>query len=370
LPSLLTAELGRLFRAGFSLLPLGGDDGKKPIVGFKDRSRLPLALVLDRMAGAGSKTFGIRLAGLLVVDVDTDTPEARAYVEQRFGTSSASTKTSRGFHLYFRHDGPKPSTVDLPGIRIDFKAGGNEFVVGAYSERPDGTIYRALGRLVSASELPWFEDRGAVENEPDQPKVNGRFPVGCRRTTLKRRAHQLAVVADTFDNLLADLLGFRDWEIERPEDFPDAEISKLAVWFWDLRERGQLWNGRNSAVLIQRSAIDLLAKSKSRNKGLAMLLFNILSVDQGNSPDAFAIVPDGLRQSGRLVAGRRQIYDALDLLLELRLVICRKRPRGNRNHYLYQLGDGRQEGEEGERGGGSILILVSDKDTHSGGLAA
>ncbi|OBQ83184.1 bifunctional DNA primase/polymerase [Mesorhizobium sp. WSM3873] len=379
LPSTLTAEIGRLYGAGFSLLPLGGDDGKKPIVAFKDRGRLPLARVLDRLAAAGSRTFGIRLSGMLVIDVDTDTPEARAYVETRFGSSPALTKTSRGFHLYFRHEGPKPPTIDLPGIRIDFKAGGNDFVVGALSQRPDGTIYRPLGRLVSVAELPNFQDRGA-DDAPVQRNADGRFPVGSRQKSLKRRAHQLALVADTFDEVLADLLGFRDWEVEQPEDFPDDKVASIAAWYWDLREKRELWSGRRSAVKIQRSAIDLIATARKGKatlrainivKGTASLLYNLVLADHGHKPGAtFALVPDALRKSGRMSNGRRQIYDAIDLLIDLELLICVSQPRGNRDHYIYRLGPGRQVRGRIEEGEGSNLTLISVTDTHSGGLAA
>lgn len=367
LSPVLTTELARLYDAGFSLLPLGGDDGKKPIVAFKDRARLPLALVVNRMLSAKSKAFGVRLQRLLVVDVDTDTPEARNYVSRRFGDSPVKTKTGRGFHLYFRHEGKKPATVELPGIRVDFKSGANEFAVGAQSERPDGVVYWPLGqKLVSVSDLPKFEDRDFSSADPQPTKIDGRYPVGCRQKSLKRRAHQLAVVADTFDELLADLLAFREWEIEMPENFSDTYVEGLARWFWHKRENGKLWSGKDSAVLIHRTAIDELA---SRGEGLAFLLHAILVADHAHKPDEiFAIVPDGLRLSGRLKAGRRQIYDAIDVLVELKLIHCHSKPRGKRNHYLYQLGPVRKE--EG-RGEGSKVILVPDKDTHVGeGLAA
>ncbi|RUT97316.1 bifunctional DNA primase/polymerase, partial [Mesorhizobium sp. M7A.T.Ca.TU.009.02.1.1] len=289
LPALLTAELGRLFQAGFSLLPLGGDDGKKPIVAFKDRSRLPLGLVVNRMAGAGSNTFGIRLEGLLVVDVDTDTPKARAYVEMRFGTSPVSTKTSRGFHLYFRHNGSKPPSVDRPDIKIDFKAGGNEFVVGAHSERPDGSIYWPIGKLVSFSGLPELFDREVPGIE--LAKTNGRFPIGCRREMLKRRARQLALRADTFDDLVQNLVGFREWEIERPEDFSDGEISEMAAWFWKKRDSGKLWSGSNSVVMIERTVIDKLVAD---GEFTAYGLYSHLKAIHPAEGAKFAIVPDGL----------------------------------------------------------------------------
>ena len=132
----LTTLMTQLFSAGFSLLPLGGSNGKKPIVEFKGRKRLPLGVIVNRMAAGGSLTYGIRLDGLLVIDVDTDAPEARAYVEHRFAASGARTRTKRGFHLYYQFiDGKPPKAVRLPNIAIDFKTGRNSVNSGAQTTR-------------------------------------------------------------------------------------------------------------------------------------------------------------------------------------------------------------------------------------------
>ncbi|KQZ33443.1 hypothetical protein ASD50_01310 [Mesorhizobium sp. Root552] len=369
LPAAVTAEMSRLFSAGHSLLPLGGPDSKAPTVAFRDRKRLPLSLVMDRMAASGSETYGIRLEGILVVDVDTDTPEARAYVDRRFGSSPARTVTSRGYHLYFRHQGPKPVAVRLPGIAIDFKAGNNEFVVGPQSRRTDGICYVPEGQVVARELLPIFQDHDAISPGAIAPvsATSGRYQQGTRHDALKRRAHQLAQTAESFEEMFADLVGFRDWEIESPEDFPDGKIESLASWYWDKRERGELWGGQDSVVQLRRHAIFKLAK---QGEALAFLLYGVLLATHGHQPDGlFAIVPDGFREKGLLRAGRRQIYAAIDVLLGTGLLVCRKKPRGKRNHYLYQLADGREKKREGSK-----LILVSDKDTHSptspDGLAA
>lgn len=363
LPAVLTSEMTRLYSAGFWLLSLGGNDGKKPIIGYQNRMRHPLGLVSDKMAAAGSHSYGIRLRDMIVVDVDTDTPEARQYVERRFGTSSARTKTSRGYHLYFRHTGPKPKQIRLPGISIDFKSGENEFVVGPQAERPDGVVYWPEGRLIAPDVLPPFVDRGAGSVETERERVNGRYPRGIRHTTLKRRARELVLAAESFDGMVADLLAFRDWEIEQPEEFSDDSLINLAEWFWEKREQGELWTKATSVVQIPRATLDKLARL---GEGLAFLLYGILVSAHGHQPAApFAIVPDALRENGRLKAGRRQIYAAIQVLLEAELLVCHKKPRGNRNHHLYLLGAGVPAVAGEERGEGSKLILVSEKDTHS-----
>ncbi|HET8635703.1 MAG TPA: bifunctional DNA primase/polymerase, partial [Acidobacteriaceae bacterium] len=248
LPAALTSEMSRLFSSGYSLVPLGGPDGKKPIVAFRDRKRFPLGLVIERMGAAASCTFGIRLKGLLVVDVDTDTPQARKYVKKRFGTSPFVVRTSRGYHMYFRHAGPKPPKVRLSNIAIDFKSGDNEFVVGPQSQRPDGTVYTAENPLVAAASLPIFEDRHAVMANGPKPPIekDGRIQEGERHSALKRHARELISTAATLDQFTMDLLAFRDRKLDEPGNFADEQVSNLAHWFWEKREKGELWAGRDS----------------------------------------------------------------------------------------------------------------------------
>src|SRR5690606_21945337 len=104
-------------------------------------------------AAGDSSTYGIRLEGLRVVDVDSDTPEARVYVENYIGHSPYRVKTSRGYHLWFRHKGEKPQNVRNAFIAIDFKTGGNQQVVGPRSIRPDKVVYQAIADLPHPSEL-------------------------------------------------------------------------------------------------------------------------------------------------------------------------------------------------------------------------
>lgn len=346
LPAALTSEMSRLFSAGFSLLPLGGVDGKRPVVNFRNRKRFPLSLVIDRMAGSGSKSYGLRLTSMVVVDVDTDTLEAREYVERRFGSSSARTRTSRGMHLFFRHSGAVPTQVRLPGIAIDFKTGENQFVVGPQSERPDGAIYWPEGRLVSISDLPRFEDRDGVGRKFEGERRNGRYPVGSRNDVLKRRGRELADVATDYETFLADLVAFRDWEFEEPTSFPDTQVEKLAEWFWHKRVNGQLWKGRNSAVLINRSAMDALVPA-GHHLPLSLLVF--LTAEHAHNPDApFAIDPDALRGEGHFKDGRRQLYGAIQVLCDNGLLKQVRKARGRRNYHEYRLVQGRKEEEQEE----------------------
>jgi hypothetical protein len=364
LSPVLTSEMSRLFSSGYALLPLGGPDGKQPTVSFRGRKRLPLGLVLDKLAAAGSLSYGIRLKGVLVVDVDTDTPEARDYVACRFGTSPCKTRTSRGFHLYFRHVGSKPPQVRLPGISIDFKSGDNEYVVGPQSERPNGVVYWPEGRLQALQSLPWFQDHGCPAESADRIVGEPRlYPEGTRHTLLKQEARALALSSATFEEASARLTEFRDTRLESPNDFPAPRLDGLLKWFWDRRQDGSLWGGQNSTVNFHRPDLNVLF---AKGNNLATTLYVLLVTDHGHKKDAeFAIVPDALRSSGRLTSGRRQIYLAIKALEELELIVCVRRPGGKRNNSVFRLERPKGEGERGRR---SILTLVSREDTTLLGL--
>ena len=97
----LKAVLTRLHAAGYWLLPLGaGEDGRKPSLSFstsdgRPTGRHPLELTIRRMAAVGTSNYAIRLMNLLVVDVDTDTQEAHAYVERWFGSSRCRSRPAK-----------------------------------------------------------------------------------------------------------------------------------------------------------------------------------------------------------------------------------------------------------------------------------
>jgi hypothetical protein len=353
----LTSEMFRLFSSGYSLVPAGGSDGKKAIAAFKDRERLPLPIVMDRMAAGGSNTYGIRLDGLLVIDVDSDTPEATEYVRQGFGVSKFRTLTSRGYHLYFRHSGAKPAAVRLPGITIDFKAGANEYVLGPLSKRPDGVCYMREDRLPAREHLPAFCDRRAIVeptilSQPGTPVVEGD-----RHNALKRKCYRLAVSVGSLQELQAEMIKYRDEFLERPSDFSDPKIFNMTRWFWKKRDEGNLVMPGHSSVSIPRSAIDLLAR---QGQHLAMALYVVLRSAHGHEPTRlFAISPDGLRKSGRLQAGRSQIYAAIDVLVEFGL-LERLPSLVRRTPHRYRLIDW---SSGGSRKGRSILTLVPGEGT-------
>ena len=89
-------EMARLYRAGFSLLPLGGGaDGKAPLLRAWAGPGLTLARILAPMHRAGSQAYRVRLDGLAVIDVDSDDPDLVAKIEARFPAVTCGSWSSR-----------------------------------------------------------------------------------------------------------------------------------------------------------------------------------------------------------------------------------------------------------------------------------
>lgn len=358
LPSALAAELSRLHLAGHSLVPLGGVDGKTPLAKFGGRKRLPLEVVLRMMSAAGSETYGVRLCGMLVIDVDSATPEAAEFVARHYLPSPVMVRTRRGAHAYYRLDGPAPRAVRLPNVAIDFKTGANSYVVGPGSVRPGGSRYEALGEpLGRMSELPRFRrllDRPepASQPAPASPAAPG-VPIGERHNSLVRRARDLALGGATAEAMIEALRKYRDREVENPQDVLDAEIVPIVNWCMTKRDNGQLWTGRNCRVPIPASAIDELV---ANNEVIALALLNFLWRAHGCRAEPFCVSPDAMRASGKFRIGRRQTYRAIETLSALGWLVQLPRS-GSRAPHRYRLGEGRGDAEKKRRGLGYIGAL-------------
>ncbi|MEN0088141.1 MAG: bifunctional DNA primase/polymerase [Pseudomonadota bacterium] len=266
-----TDPVGELFAAGYSLVPLGGDDGKSPLVKFASASRLPLSLVQRRMADMGSQSFAIRTEGLVVIDCDSDNEATRRYIKDHFGIERWDVKTPRGGHTYFRHAGGQvPTAVRLPSIAIDFKAGPNSYVAAPGSIRPDGGRYE--GQLPRASELPVFPTIQARSKQGLSPTHQNKVPIGGRTTSLWQRAREYVETVDSEAQLFDELRCFADQNFEDADAYSDGEIAKSAKWAWQKRLSNSLWSGANSAVTISIAEYETLMGVTDGTLGLALLV--------------------------------------------------------------------------------------------------
>jgi hypothetical protein len=309
-------------------MPLGGEDGRTPALRFKKddgtpAGRHPLTSVVNKLITIPSRNYAIRLNGLLVVDIDTDTPEACAYVERRFGASTVRVKTRRGVHHWFRFEGKPPAKVRLPGIAIDFKAGIQQLAAGPFAERKDGAQYLPLvGRLESVAALPEFVDREPPV-EPEQEihfTPTGKVAVSSRNTAIWRAAIEYAPCVDSLAALAADLRGHRDWHFEHPQSVSDDEVRRVAEWAWQKRLDNQIWSGRSSEVRFPRSVMDRLLRHK--HGADAFLLYCLLRSEHGHIPGRiFPIVPEAMRKADLIDMSRNRLYRAIHVLVAEGLLV-------------------------------------------------
>jgi hypothetical protein len=307
LPDVIRNEVVRLKGAGFPLLPLGGADGKAPLLRAWAGPSLTLARILAPMHRTGSQAYGVRLDGLAVVDCDSDDFALVSQIEARFGQSPIHVKTPRGRHIYYRAAGAIPN-LRGEGLPVDIKTGTRSYVVGPLSVRPDGGFYEPVKGLLGADVLPIL--RGAVEAVP-APILTGH-----RHVELVKEAIRMVELVDGPAELQSNLAGIRDdWCVD-PETMTDSELAGIAGWAWKCRLENRIYRGRDSAFPFQRLALDALRGQANGSDAIALLV--LLEDQHGHQPGKrFPLDFEAMRKAGllnlskpRLRAARRMLEHA------------------------------------------------------------
>ncbi len=218
-------EITRLHNAGIHLLPL---DGKVPLIRFKNvHHQFPLETITGRMNKAKSSTYGVRLNGLLVIDIDNDDPALVENMEKRFGEAMVIVKTPRGYHLYYKFNGNDVPNLKAEGLPIDIKHGQSSYVVGPGSIRPDGGIYKYTKGCLGRTELVNIKLPHSVR---PTKTPNSKIKVGQRHHYLKGHVCKLALRCDSFGELYSKLLLRRNAHCDDPASYTDEEVRNLAKW--------------------------------------------------------------------------------------------------------------------------------------------
>jgi hypothetical protein len=253
-------EMARLQKCGFCLIPLGGGcDGKSPLVMPEAGARLSIRQVLGPMYGRGSMTYGVRLSGLVVLDADDPTYLER--IENRFGPAGVVVATPRGFHAYYRGGPVSDLSLRREGWPVDVKQGGNAYVVGPRSLRPDGGSYAVQRGILGATALR------PIQNPATGATQACGVQEGERHAFLLREALGMVRYVDGEGELLVNLLYVRDQLPDAAAQVNDAEVAGIVAWAWQKRLSGKLFAGRDSAFSVHRMALDRL---KGNSDALAL----------------------------------------------------------------------------------------------------
>jgi DNA-binding XRE family transcriptional regulator len=263
------AAAAALWRAGLVPIPVGGDDGKTPLVtSFTKWKRRPgLKTIRKWIAQFPNANVGVvtgPLSGVSVVDIDSADPVVQQQMVERFGDTLLKTRTPRGgLHLWYKHNGETSSDFS-PRIAIQVKAIGG-FVVVPPSVRPSGIhtgrSYEFIeGTLQDLVRLPPLK-QGSVdrvyETRRDPTRLRG-VKEGRRNNSLFRHLMGHAPHCDDYEALLDVGLTFGEHDCDPA--LPRAEINKTANSVWKMQEDGRLWaKGAEPRLLVLRTTIDTLA---------------------------------------------------------------------------------------------------------------
>lgn len=305
----LQGELKRLADLGYALVPLGGADGKTPKLRDWAKGEVKLSQCKAIMKRTGSTTYGVRLDGIIVLDVDTNDPGLIARLEHRFGPAQVKVRSPRGMHLYYAATGAVISDLRAEGLPVDVKTGPRSYVVGPLSCRPDGGEYVYIKGPLGETILTPMRAQAtagsvAVVSRQEWPEV------GQRHNWLLSQAMQMVEVVNTLDELLANLVAKRD-ELSDPDSMQNSEVQKIAQWAWTCRLENRVYVGRNSEVKIERLAIDTLLLEQD-----ALALYVTLMSFHGHSPaKRFALSHDGMVKAGKTALSRDRFRAARDTLV-------------------------------------------------------
>ena len=257
-----------LWRAGLAPIPVGGEDGKVPLVTrFTKWKRRPgLNVVRKWIVKYPAANVGVvtgPLSRVSVVDVDSADPMVQQQMVERFGDTLLKTQTPRGgCHLWYRYNGEASINL-VPHIPVQVKAAGG-FVVVPPSVRPSGPhagrSYEFVeGTLGDLARLPPLRtgiiDRVTVTAKNLAPLR--AVKEGRRNNTLFRHLKDHAPYCDDREALLDVGMTFGQHDCDPA--LPSAEIIKTVISVWEMKEEGRLWaKGAEPRVVVSKTAIDTL----------------------------------------------------------------------------------------------------------------
>lgn len=329
-----------LIQAGFKLVPLGsGADGKGPIIKSWTHSRLGQKSFTNRMVGANSTMYGIRLDGMVVLDCDVHDPALVDMLEGRFGPATVKVRTPRGVHLYYRYEGEGFPIRRMEGLPVDIKHGGRQYVVGAGSIRPCGGQYVPLCGELGVTPLTLLQDLGDAASafpplSPTHTQRGKRVQEGLRHTYLMRRAVVFAPTCQTEEELRANLTYVRDEECGEPSTLTDDEVAGIAEWAFDKRQSGQLYASSGGSFRVPRH----FARSVRCNAGAAALLL-VLYDEHGHHPNkVFDLNYAAMKEAMLTDLSERGFQRAGKALLSVGAIVIAQQYQAGKSRRKYRLG--------------------------------
>ena len=360
-----------LLDRGLAIMPLGKDDGKRPLVDKWNTWRnrpgprtIAKWFLKFPLANIGARTG--RMWGWTVVDVDDAAALVSAMLE-RCGWTPLQIATPRGGrHLWYRSAGER-NVQALDRLKVDVRGEGGYVVLPPSISWAGDGIGRSY-RLISGSwedldglpcawpgSLPLAEQKrpqgrartlSRVRKEPAPPPAAyaGLISFGARTGTLLALARWEARSVDGETALLevAHRIVAERFDRVTGHPFTDAEISRIvhAAWTYELTHRNSGGGTRlpSATTNITISALDVLALEANID---AQALWLRLAITHRGRRDTFAVSPKAMAEveliHGWTCADRYR--NARDWLLQVGgLVLAHKGGRRPGDPNLYLLG--------------------------------
>src|SRR2546421_5783006 len=207
--SAFAAAALQLARAGLAVLPLGGDDGKVPLIKWRRLQRRPGPDLIEKFTRKyPAANIGVicELSQITVVDIDN--PELIPLMISRFGETPLKIATPRGgVHLWYRNSGEGCRNLrENEGLDVDVKGNGGQVAIppsirfnGGYA----GCRYTFLaGSWEDVSQLPRIRAGALSGLLKDVARPLRGVKQGQRNDVLFHQLLRHVKGCDDIDNLL------------------------------------------------------------------------------------------------------------------------------------------------------------------------
>jgi hypothetical protein len=329
---------------GLAVMPVGGADGKEPLVTWGRWKRPPGHSAIDKFIRQfPGADIGVicHLSNITVVDVD-DPALVGAMLAQCGDTPLRLSTPRGGVHLVYRHGGEQ-SAVRLDGMAVDVKAVGGfvlvppsvrragphagkcyDFICGSWDDLPH------LPKVKTGS-LPLAVQAGKDDAPAGQSlHLLQAVGEGRRNTTLFKTLLRVARHCDDVDALVDVAEGLNEACLP---PLPASELVRVAQSAWSYEETGKNWAGKGARVVVTAGHLEILATNVD-----ALALCLLLRMNHGARAEPFAVSPKAMAEANLIPGWGPKRYSAARAWLVAQgfLVVVHEGGTGPGDAWLYR----------------------------------
>ena len=226
-----------LHALGLTVMPTGGDDGKRPLVKWPvhRQSRSTVATFASKFPEANVGVLTGR-SGVTVIDCDDEKTLADA--EGRFGASPFVTRSPRGGgHLWFKSQGERNANLRGEGLNVDVRGVGGLILTPPSRREGVGEYRIERGSWDDLQALPTLNP-GAIPERPTRARRDHQAIEGERNNKLFAALRSVACEVDCLADLVIEAHAIN---AQFSPPLPALEAEKVARSVWRYRESGKLY---------------------------------------------------------------------------------------------------------------------------------